>query len=73
MGVSGRSYLVFMMYSKIENLKGKKKRKEKVSQRTHKYWSRRIFKRYSTRTVYHAFPVPRRWTRKKGLGKQSVM
>lgn len=29
MGVSGRSYLVFMMYSKIENLKGKKKRKEK--------------------------------------------
>lgn len=48
MGVSGRSYLVFMMYSKIENLKEKKKRKEKVSQRTHKYWSRRIFKRNST-------------------------
>ena len=30
MGVSGRSYLVFMMYSKIENLKGKKKRKERL-------------------------------------------
>ena len=43
-------------------MKGKKKRKEKVSQRTHTYWSRRIFKRNSTGTVYHAFPVPRRRT-----------